>query len=59
MPYVPEEEHHDDYEHVHYEEPPAVDNYGKPYATGECLDNENCHRPCHKRFLDLGGDCSV
>ena len=24
----------------------------------ECLDNGNCHRPCHKKFLAVEGECN-
>ena len=25
---------------------------------GECEKHGDCYRPCHKRFLDLNGDCT-
>ena len=25
----------------------------------ECLDNENCHRPCHLKHIATNGECSA
>ena len=51
--YPVEEEHYP--EEVHETHEPEYPGYG--YGDRDCIDSPNCHRPCHKRFLSLGGDC--
>ena len=32
--------------------------YNPPEDDSDCLDNANCHRPCHKKFLKTNGECT-